>query len=47
MFKCNKNHEKCFKKYLIKRFANTYNFCDWEKFDETKLPTKRNFIIAQ
>ena len=27
-FRCKKNHEKDFNKELIKRFANTYNFCD-------------------
>ena len=26
--KCSKTHEKHFNKYLIKRFANTYKFCD-------------------
>ena len=25
--KCSKNHKKHFNKYLIKRFANTYEFC--------------------
>ena len=27
-FSCKKNYEKDFNKELIKRFANTYNFCD-------------------
>ena len=27
-FGCKKNYEKDFNKELIKRFANTYNFCD-------------------
>ena len=27
-FSCKKNYEKGFNKELIKRFANTYNFCD-------------------
>ena len=27
-FSCKKNYEKYFNKELIKRFANTYNFCD-------------------
>ena len=27
-FTCKKNYEKDFNKELIKRFANTYNFCD-------------------
>ena len=27
-FTCKKNHEKDFNNELIKRFANTYNFCD-------------------
>ena len=27
-FSCKKNYEKGFYKELIKRFANTYNFCD-------------------
>ena len=33
-FRCKKNYEKDFNKELIKRFANTYNFChnDLEKF---------------
>ena len=26
--KCSKNHKKYFNKYLIKRFANTHEFCD-------------------
>ena len=26
--KCNKKYKKHFNKYLIKRFANTYEFCD-------------------
>ena len=26
--KCSKKHKKHFNKYLIKRFANTYEFCD-------------------
>ena len=29
-FSCKKNYEKDFNKELIKRFANTYNFCDNE-----------------
>ena len=28
LFTCKKNYEKDFNKELIKRFANTYNFCD-------------------
>ena len=33
-FSCKKNHGKGFNKELIKRFANTYNFCnrDFNKF---------------
>ena len=27
-FKCKKNYNKDFNKYLIKRFENTYEFCD-------------------
>ena len=27
-FNCKKNYEKDFNKELIKRFANTYHFCD-------------------
>ena len=27
-FSCKKNYEKDFNKELMKRFANTYNFCD-------------------
>ena len=27
-FTCKKNYEKDFNKELIKRFANTYNFCE-------------------
>ena len=26
--KCNKNHRKYLNKYLVKRFVNTYKFCD-------------------
>ena len=26
--KCNKNHKKYLNKYLVKRFVNTYKFCD-------------------
>ena len=26
--KCSRNHKKHFNEYLIKRFANTYEFCD-------------------
>ena len=29
--KSSKNHKKHFNKYLIKRFANTYEFCDGDK----------------
>ena len=28
--KCSKNHEKNLNKYLLKRFAKTYEFCDGE-----------------
>ena len=33
-FRCKKNYEKDFNKYLIQRFANTYEFCngDLNKF---------------
>ena len=27
-FKCKKNYNKDFNKHLIKRFENTYEFCD-------------------
>ena len=29
--KSSKNHKKHFNKYLMKRFANTYEFCDGDK----------------
>ena len=64
-FNCKQNYEKDFNKELIKRFANTYEFCNgnlnkfilllrkgvypyeymdnWERLDETSLPSKESF----
>ena len=64
-FNCNNYYEKKFDQDLIKKFKNTYSFCDndlnkfvlllrkgvypyeymdcWEKFNETSLPSKKDF----
>ena len=64
-FNCNNYYKKKFNKDLIKKFKNTYSFCDndlnkfvlllrkgvypyeymdsWEKFNETSLPSKKDF----
>ena len=64
-FNCKQYYEKYFNKELIKRFANTYEFChknhyrfvlllrkgvypyeyvdNWERFNETSLPSKEAF----
>ena len=53
--KFNKSHEKYFIKALVKRFVNTYKFCDgvypyenmsrWQRFNETSLSSKKIFYI--
>ena len=65
-FDCKKDYEKEFNKELIKRFVNTYEFCNgdinkfilllrkgvypyeymdsWERFDETSMADKKNFL---
>ena len=64
-FNCNNYYKKKFNQDLIKKFKNTYSFCDndlnkfilllrkgvypyeymdsWEKFNETSLPSKKDF----
>ena len=64
-FSCNNYYKKKFNQDLIKKFKNTYSFCDndlnkfvlllrkgvypyeymdsWEKFNETSLPSKKDF----
>ena len=64
-FNCNTYYKKKFNKDLIKKFKNTYSFCNndlnkfilllrkgvypyeymdsWEKFNETSLPSKKDF----
>ena len=64
-FNCNNYYKKKFNKDLIKKFKNTYSFCNndlnkfvlllrkgiypyeymdsWEKFNETSLPSKKDF----
>ena len=64
-FNCNTYYKKKFNKDLIKKFKNTYSFCNndlskfilllrkgvypyeyvdnWERFNETSLPSKRDF----
>ena len=53
-FNCEQYYKKKFNKKLIKRFASSYEFCNndlnkfilihnWERFNETSLPSKESF----
>ena len=52
-YNCKQCYRKKFNKELIKRFASTYSFCNnvysyeykdnWERFNETSLPSKESF----
>ena len=44
-FECKKNYKKGFNKELIKRFKNTYEFCN-KDVDETSLPDKEAFYSS-